>query len=87
MKRRIPTTRRMEPGTVITKLVTMRGIGPKKKESSMTNFTGGDLHYLTHTDDQPKGIMMLAQVGPMVERLNNIELLVDSVAVCHVRSC
>ena len=62
--------------------------GPKKKESSTTSFTGGgDLHCLTCTDDQPKGIMMPAQVGPVVERLNNIEFLVDSGAVCHVRPC
>ena len=59
----------------------------KKQESSTTSFTGGgDLHCL-NTDDQPKVIMMLAQVGPVVERLNNIEFLVDSGAVCHVRSC
>ena len=60
----------------------------KKKESSTTSFTGGgDLHCLTYTDDQSKGIKMLAQVGPVVERLNNIKFLVESGAVCHVRSC
>ena len=61
---------------------------PKKKESSTTSFSGGgDLHCLTYTDDQSQVIMMLAHVGSVVERLNNIEILVDSGAACHVRSC
>ena len=61
---------------------------PKKKESSTTGFSGGgDLHCLTCIDDKSQGIMMLAQVGPVVERLNNIEFLVDSGAAYHVRSC
>ena len=61
---------------------------PKKRESSTTSFSGGgDLHCLTYTADQPQGIMMLAQVGPVVERLNSFEFLVDSGAACHVRSC
>ena len=44
-------------------------------------------HCAEMLEKEPKAIMMLAQVGPVVERLNNVEFLVGSGAVYHVRSC
>ena len=60
----------------------------KKKESNnASSSAGGDVHCLTYTDDQSQWIMMLAQVGQVVERSNDGEFLVDSGAACHAWPC
>ena len=59
----------------------------RKKEES--NSARSDLYCLTYTDDQSLWILMLmlAQVGLVVERSNDIEFLVDSGTACHSWLC
>ena len=61
---------------------------PKKKEQNNPSSSGGgNMHCLTHTDEQLNWIMMLAEVGQTWEQSSNVEFLVDSGAACHAWPC
>ena len=61
---------------------------PKKKElNNASSSGGGDMHCLTYTDDQSQWIMTLAQVGPVVERSNDIGFLMGSGVACDAWPC
>ena len=64
-----------------------RNCRKKKESNNASSSCGGDLHCLTYTDDQSQWIMMLAQVGLVVERSNDIEFLVYSGTACHAWPC
>ena len=61
---------------------------PKKKESNNASSSGGgNVHCLRYTVDQSQWVMMLAQVGGVVEQSDNIEFWVESGAARHARPC